>query len=73
MDSLSSYVPGTYKKHVSWTDLQHMKKAMKKVPVLQLQSDIYHKKEVEEAESLLGEFPKEESQMFSQNKTYLTS
>jgi len=30
-----------------------MKKAMKKVPVLQLQSDIYHEKEVKEAESLL--------------------
>jgi hypothetical protein len=30
-----------------------MKKAMKKVPVLQLQSDIYHEKEATEAESLL--------------------
>jgi hypothetical protein len=31
-----------------------MKKAMKKVPVLQLQSDIYHTQEVNEAENMLG-------------------
>lgn len=31
-----------------------MKKNMKKVPVISLKSDIYHKKEEEEAEKLLS-------------------
>ena len=53
MDSISTYLPGSYAKHISASEIQRMKKAMKKVPVLQLQSDIYHNKEAEEAEKIL--------------------
>lgn len=52
MDSLN-YAPGSYKKHLSSAEIQRMKKAMKKVPVLQLQSDIYHNKEAQDAENIL--------------------
>ena len=34
-----------------------MKKNMKKVPVIQLKSDIYHNKEVDEAEHILKNIP----------------
>lgn len=54
MDSLWSYTPRAQKKHISSWEIQRMKKAMKKVPVLQLQSDIYHTQEVNEAENMLG-------------------
>ena len=36
-----------------------MKKNMKKVPLIKIKSDIYHDKEVQEAEKLLNQLSKE--------------
>lgn len=53
VDALWSYSPSSHRKYISSSEIQRMKKAMKKVPVLQLQWDIYHEKEETEAEKLL--------------------
>lgn len=41
-------------KHLSQKEIEKMKKNMKKVPEIQLKSDIYHNKEMSEAEYILG-------------------
>jgi len=54
MDAPGMYRGGWHKKYISKKEIEKMKKNMKKVPVISLKSDIYHKKEVEEAEKLLS-------------------
>jgi len=41
-------------KHLSRAEIEKMKKSMKKVPEIQLKSDIYHEHEITEAENILG-------------------
>ena len=48
------YRGGNYPQHLSKREIEKMKKNMKKVPVIQFKSDIYHKKEEEEAEKILA-------------------
>ncbi len=50
------YRGGTYKKHISSKEVEKMKKNMKKVPIIELKSDLYHLKEEQEAEKLLSTF-----------------
>ena len=66
--------PGIYKgwghkKYISQKEIEHMKKNMKKVPIISLKSDIYHKKEIQEAEHILEEIPqiKTEQENTSEN------
>lgn len=40
-------------KHLSAREIEKMKKSMKKVPEIQLKSDIYHNQEITEAEWIL--------------------
>lgn len=54
MDAPSSYRGGTYKQHISPKDIEKMKKNMKKVPIIESKSDLYHLKEEKEAEKLLS-------------------
>lgn len=53
MDAPGSYRWGTYKQHISRKEIENMKKNMKKVPVIQLKTEIYHNKEIHEAEKIL--------------------
>ena len=39
--------------HLSASEIEKMKKSMKKVPEIQLKSDIYHDKEITQADQLL--------------------
>lgn len=48
------YVWGKSVKRLSKREIEKMKKNMKKVPIIQIKSDIYHDKEVLEAEKLLS-------------------
>ena len=54
MDIPRSYRGGTYTQHLSRKEIENMKKNMKKVPVIQLKTEIYHTKEIGEAEKILG-------------------
>ena len=54
MDTPWTYRWGNYVQHLSPREIAKMKKNMKKVPVIQLKSDIYHSHEVNEAENILG-------------------
>jgi len=53
MDSPWSYRWGNYKQQISRKEIEKMKKNMKKVPVIQLKTEIYHNKEIHEAEKIL--------------------
>ena len=54
MDIPWAYTGGWYRpKRLSSKEIAKMKKNMKKVPAIQLKSDIYHNKEEQEAEKLL--------------------
>ena len=46
-----------YKRHISPREIEKMKKNMKKVPVIQLKTEIYHNKEVDEADNILKNMP----------------
>ncbi len=61
MDTPWSYRWGTYKQHISRKEIEIMKKNMKKVPVIQLKTEIYHNKEINEAEKILGTLSSEPS------------
>jgi len=54
MDISWAYRGGTYKKRVDPKEIEKMKKNMKKVPIIELKSDVYHLKEEQEAEKLLA-------------------
>lgn len=54
MDAPGLYRGGTYKKRVDPKEIEKMKKNMKKVPIIEYKSDIYHLKEEQEAEKLLA-------------------
>ncbi len=54
MDAPGAYRGWTYKQYISPKEIKEMKKNMKKVPIIQLKSDIYHNKEKQEAEKLLA-------------------
>ncbi|MEI8009378.1 MAG: hypothetical protein WCI00_08740 [bacterium] len=53
MDIPRSYRGGTYTQHISRKEIENMKKNMKQVPVIQLKTEIYHTKEINEAEKIL--------------------
>lgn len=53
MDAPGAYVWGHYVQRLSSREIAKMKKNMKKVPVIQLKSEIYHNKEINDAESIL--------------------
>lgn len=57
MDAPLTYSWGNYTQHLSSRQIATMKKNMKKVPVIQLKSDIYHKTEEQEAENILENIP----------------
>ncbi len=57
MDAPGAYRWGNYKQYLSPKELEKMKKNMKKVPVIQLKSDIYHNQEANEAEKILWKIP----------------
>lgn len=44
-------------KHLSSREIEKMKKNMKKVPEIQLKSDIYHNHEINEADQILWNIP----------------
>ncbi|MEI6773663.1 MAG: hypothetical protein WCL18_02315 [bacterium] len=46
-----------YKHHLSPREIEKMKKNMKKVPVIQLKTEIYHNKEIDEADKILKSIP----------------
>ena len=54
MDTPGAYRWGTYTQHLSRKEIENMKKNMKKIPIIQLKTEIYHNKEVNEAEKILG-------------------
>ena len=43
--------------HLSASEIEKMKKSMKKVPEIQLKSDIYHNHEITEADEILWHIP----------------
>lgn len=57
MDTPGRYTGWWHKKYISKKEIENMKKNMKKVPIINLKSDIYHKKEIEEAEQILEKIP----------------
>ena len=62
MDIPWAYRWGMYTQHLPPKEIAKMKKNMKKVPVIQLKSDIYHTQEIHEAENILeniSSLPKE--------------
>lgn len=54
MDIPWMYIWGKSVKHLSKREIEKMKKNMKKVPIIQIKSDVYHDKEILEAEKLLS-------------------
>lgn len=62
MDAPGWYVWGVYKQHISRREIENMKKNMKKVPIIQLKTEIYHNKEAEEAETILKNISQEKIQ-----------
>ena len=62
MDTPGVYTWGIYKQHISSREIEKMKKNMKKVPVIQLKTEIYHNKESNEADILLKKLPQEKIQ-----------
>lgn len=57
VDSIGGYRWWSYVQRLSPGEIKKMKKNMKKVPIISLKSDIYHKKEEQEAERVLEELP----------------
>lgn len=53
-DPINQYSWWWQTKHLSREEIEEMRRNMKKVPVIQLQSDVYHEKEVDAAENILG-------------------
>lgn len=53
MDIPWLYRGWNYKKHLSRKEIENMKKNMKKVPEIQLKTEIYHNKEIHEANNIL--------------------
>lgn len=54
MDAPGTYIGGWYRpQRLSAKEIAKMKKNMKKVPTIQLKSEIYHNREEQEAEKLL--------------------
>ncbi len=59
MDAPLAYTWWSFKQHLSRREIEKMKKNMKKVPLIKTKSDIYHNKEVDEAEKLLTQITNE--------------
>lgn len=74
VDALGNYRWWSYTKSISWKEIEVMKKNMKKVPTIQLKSDVYHNKEAIEAEDILKKITRqndlwsEEEQQIIKNK-----
>lgn len=68
-DAMSRYSGGWWPKRVSHKEIEKMKENMKKVPEIQLKSDIYHDQEIVEAEKILWKMPLTEDQQTTQNQT----
>jgi hypothetical protein len=52
-DPINVFGGGAGVKHLSSSEIEKMKKNMKKVPEIQLKSDIYHRQEITEADEIL--------------------
>lgn len=64
--------------YISKSHIKNMKKNMRKVPIIQIKSDIYHKKEDVEAENIISSIDKESTTSIvidvnNRNKTENTS
>lgn len=53
MDTPGSYTWWGYTQHISRREIEKMKKNMKKVPGIQLKTEIYHTQEAHEADKIL--------------------
>ncbi|MCX6823146.1 MAG: hypothetical protein NTX91_04110 [candidate division SR1 bacterium] len=53
-EPINTFGGGYRPQHLSRSEIEKMKKSMKKVPEIQLKSDIYHEHEITEADSILG-------------------
>ena len=73
MDAPWSYRWWGYTQHISRKEIEKMKKNMKKVPVIQLKTEIYHTKEVNEADKILGELSSLEVESLSPPQTQTTN
>lgn len=67
MDTPGVYIWGAYKQRISPREIANMKKNMKKVPIIQLKTEIYHNKEMNEAETILKKIPQEKPQQIANN------
>ncbi|HMS90678.1 MAG TPA: hypothetical protein PKC87_00445 [Candidatus Absconditabacterales bacterium] len=65
MDTPGAYRGGVYTQHISRREIENMKKNMKKVPVIQLKTEIYHKKEAHEADKILYNIYQEDNHQIS--------
>jgi len=61
MDSVNYYRGWWQPKHLSRQEIEEMRKNMKKVPVIELQAEIYHNQETKNVESILTNLPKTET------------
>jgi len=56
-DPINIFGWGYGPKHLSHEEIEKMKKSMKKVPEIQLKSDIYHSKELSDIDNILWNLP----------------
>lgn len=66
VDTINRYI-WWWPKHLSPGEIEEMRKNMKKVPIIQLQSDIYHEKEVGNAEEVLWHITETETEKSTAN------
>jgi hypothetical protein len=68
VDAPNIYRWWSYAKSISRKEIETMKKNMKKVPTIQLKSDVYHNKEAVEAEEILQNINKQNDSWVEEQK-----